>query len=233
MNTRVDIGITSALTIRLSDVFKEYKSELRTVKVLQGVSLEVLAGDFVALMGPSGSGKTTLLNIIAGLDRATGGSIFINNVDIATMSDKALTSWRAENVGFVFQSNNLIPVLTAYQNVELPLFLSKTPKQQRSEMVNAALAQVGLQGRMGHYPRELSGGEEQRVAVARAIVHNPSIIVADEPTGSLDRENADEVLALFHRLNRDFAKTIVLVTHDPAAAKYATSIRQINKGLFA
>lgn len=232
MNTRVDIGITTALTIRLTDVFKEYKSELRKVKVLEGVSLEVLAGDFLALMGPSGSGKTTLLNIIAGLDRATSGSIFINNVDIATMSDRALTQWRAKNVGFVFQSNNLIPVLTAYQNVELPLFLSKTPKQERIAMVTAALTQVGLQSRMHHYPRELSGGEEQRVAIARAIVHNPSIVVADEPTGSLDRDNADEVLALFHRLNRDFAKTILLVTHDPAAAKYATRVQQINKGLF-
>jgi len=232
MNTRVDIGIKTATTIRLSDVFKEYKSELRTVKVLQGVSLEVMAGDFVALMGPSGSGKTTLLNIIAGLDRASGGSIFINQVDIATMSDQALTEWRAKNVGFVFQSHNLIPVLTAYQNVELPLFLSKTPKKQRQAMVNAALAQVGLESRSSHYPRELSGGEEQRVAIARAIVHDPAILVADEPTGSLDRENADEVLALFHRLNRDSAKTILLVTHDQAAARYATRVQQVNKGVF-
>lgn len=232
MNTRVDIGITTAMTIRLSDVFKEYKSELRTVKVLAGVSLEVLAGDFLALMGPSGSGKTTLLNIIAGLDRATGGSIFINNVDIATMSDRALTEWRARNVGFVFQSNNLIPVLTAFQNVELPLFLTNTPKKQRHQMVSTALDQVGLQSRSGHYPRELSGGEEQRVAIARAIVHNPSIVVADEPTGSLDRENADDVLALFHRLNRESGKTIVLVTHDPAAARHATRVQQINKGVF-
>lgn len=232
MNTTVDIGIKTALTIRLSNVFKEYKTELRVVKVLEGVSLEVVAGDFLALMGPSGSGKTTLLNIIAGLDRASAGSIFINNVDIATMSDRALTQWRAKNIGFVFQSKNLIPVLTAYQNVELPLFLSKTPKKLRVQMVTAALAQVGLENRMGHYPRELSGGEEQRVAIARAIVHNPSIIVADEPTGSLDRDNADEVLSLFHRLNRELSKTILLVTHDQAAGKYANLVQHIDKGLF-
>jgi len=233
MNSRTDAGVLTALTIKLEGVSKEYTSELRTVTVLRELSLEVGAGDFVALMGPSGSGKTTLLNIIAGLDRASRGKIFINGIDIAGMRDSALTSWRARNVGFVFQSNNLIPVLTAYQNVELPLILNKVGKKERSRLVRTALDQVGLGDRIGHYPRELSGGEEQRVAIARAIVHNPSLIVADEPTGSLDRENADEVLRLFDRLNKEAAKTVLLVTHDPAAARHATITRYIDKGVFA
>jgi putative ABC transport system ATP-binding protein len=187
-------------------------------------------GSFEALMGPSGSGKSTLLNLIAGLDRPTSGTLEIGGKRIDSMSEGELARWRANTIGFVFQSYNLLPVLTALENVELPLLLTPVPAKDRKKRAETALRVVGLEDRMSHYPRQLSGGQEQRVAIARAIVNDPTIIVADEPTGDLDRQSADEILALLTRLNRELDKTIVMVTHDPAAAEQATVIRRLNKG---
>ncbi len=216
--------------IRVNNVAKVYRKDNFDIPVLHNLSLEVEEGEFMALMGPSGSGKTTLLNLIAGIDRPTTGEIIIAGIDIASLSESALAKWRADNIGFVFQFYNLIPVLTAFENVELPLLLSPLSKGERKIHVETALKLVGLEDRMYHYPKQLSGGQEQRVAIARAIVTDPLIIVADEPTGDLDRNSAEEVLLLLDRLNREFKKTILMVTHDPYAAGKAKISRHLEKG---
>ncbi len=216
--------MTGSQSIVLGNVTKEYQRDSFRIPVLVDLDLSVAEGEFLALMGPSGSGKTTLLNLIAGLDRPTGGSVVVQGDEIGTMSEAEVTRWRAEHVGFIFQLYNLIPVLTAFENVELPLLLKKLSKRSRRERVMTALKVVGLSGREDHYPRQLSGGQEQRVAIARAIVTDPFLIVADEPTGDLDRQSAGEILDLLELLNREFRKTIVMVTHDPVAASYADRI---------
>jgi len=216
--------------VTLRGLKKSYYRGLIELPVLDGIDLDIPSGAFEALMGPSGSGKTTLLNLIAGLDRPTAGTVQVNGVDLSSMSEGALADWRARTIGFVFQSYNLIPVLTAAGNVELPLLLTKLSASNRKDRVKTALRIVGLEERMGHLPRELSGGQEQRVAIARAIVSDPTIIVADEPTGDLDRKSADEILDLLVKLNREFGKTILMVTHDPAAADRASVRRHLDKG---
>ncbi len=198
--------------------------------VLDGLDLDIAEGSFEALMGPSGSGKTTLLNLIAGLDRPTAGELTVAGTKVSSMGDAALARWRSQTIGFVFQHFNLIPVLTALENVELPLLLTSVPSSERKKRAQIALRVVGLEDRMHHRPQQLSGGQEQRVGIARAIVHDPKIIVADEPTGELDRHSADDVLALLEKLNREFDKTILMVTHDPAAAARATIIHKLDKG---
>jgi putative ABC transport system ATP-binding protein len=217
--------------IVIDNVRKAYRRATFDVPVLNGVSLSVPAGDFLALMGPSGSGKTTLLNLIAGIDRPTSGKVIVGGKEISRFGETALAAWRARHVGFIFQLYNLVPVLNAYENVELPLLLTKLSKKQRREHVQAALAIVDLADRMFHYPRQLSGGQEQRVAIARAIVTDPTLIVADEPTGDLDARNAEETLELLRRLNEEFEKTIVMVTHDPKAALRARHTLHLEKGL--
>ncbi|MFO0635238.1 MAG: ABC transporter ATP-binding protein [Nannocystaceae bacterium] len=198
--------------------------------VLDGLDLEIPEGSFEALMGPSGSGKTTLLNLIAGLDRPTAGKLVVAGTEVSAMGDAALAHWRSQTIGFVFQHFNLIPVLTALENVELPLLLTKLPSSERKKRAQIALRVVGLEDRMHHRPQQLSGGQEQRVGIARAIVHDPKIIVADEPTGELDRKSAGEVLNLLEKLNREFDKTILMVTHDPVAAERAAVVRRLDKG---
>jgi len=198
--------------------------------VLDGLDLDIAEGSFEALMGPSGSGKTTLLNLIAGLDRPTAGKLVVAGTEVSAMGDAALARWRSQTIGFVFQHFNLIPVLTALENVELPLLLTKLPASERKKRAQIALRVVGLEDRMHHRPQQLSGGQEQRVGIARAIVHDPKIIVADEPTGELDRHSADDVLALLEKLNTEFDKTILMVTHDPAAAARATIVHKLDKG---
>ena len=200
------------------------------IPVLNDINISIKGGDFIALMGPSGSGKTTLLNLIAGIDRPSGGSIQVAGTNIANLNESALAKWRSSNIGFVFQFYNLIPVLTAFENVELPLLLTNLSKKERKEHVESALNIVGLGDRIHHYPKQLSGGQEQRVAIARAVVTDPLIIVADEPTGDLDKNSADEILTLLERLNQEFKKTIVMVTHDPHAAARAHTIRNLEKG---
>jgi len=217
--------------VQIDNVRKVYKRDEFEVPVLNGISVDVARGDFLALMGPSGSGKTTLLNLIAGIDRPTSGRILTDGKEISRFSETALASWRARHVGFIFQLYNLIPVLNAFENVELPLLLTKLSKKQRRQHVETALGIVGLGDRMFHYPRQLSGGQEQRVAIARAIVTDPTIIVADEPTGDLDAKNAQETLDLLQRLNGEFEKTIVMVTHDPKAAQHAKRTLHLEKGL--
>ena len=216
--------------VQLRGISKTYYRGKEPVKVLQGLDLDVPEGSFEALMGPSGSGKSTLLNLIAGLDRPTAGTIQVAGADLASMGDAALARWRANNIGFIFQAYNLMPVLTAAQNVELPLLLTKLGGAERKKRVAIALKVVGLEDRQSHYPRQLSGGQEQRVAIARAIVNDPKIIVADEPTGDLDRKSAEEILSLLERLQKEFKKTIFMVTHDPAAAERATVQRKLDKG---
>jgi putative ABC transport system ATP-binding protein len=216
--------------IDLKGVGKTFERGGERLKVLENLDLEIPTGSFEALMGPSGSGKSTLLNLIAGLDRPTSGSIDIDGKRIDKMSEGQLAKWRANSIGFVFQSYNLMPVLTAIENVELPLLLTPVPSSERKKRAETALRVVGLEDRMGHYPRQLSGGQEQRVAIARAIVNDPTIIVADEPTGDLDRTSADEILNLLEKLNQQLGKTIVMVTHDPAAAERASIIRRLDKG---
>ena len=198
--------------------------------VLDELDLEIAEGSFEALMGPSGSGKTTLLNLIAGLDRPTSGTLTVAGTEVSAMGDAALARWRSQTIGFVFQHFNLIPVLTALENVELPLLLTSLGSSERKKRAQIALRVVGLEDRMHHRPQQLSGGQEQRVGIARAIVHDPKIIVADEPTGELDRKSADEVLHLLERLNKEFDKTILMVTHDPAAAERSTVLRKLDKG---
>ncbi len=212
------------------DVYKEfYRSEIK-IPVLMGINLELKTGGFLALMGPSGSGKTTLLNLVAGLDRPTSGSVTVVGEDLGRMSEGALARWRSRHIGFIFQLYNLIPVLTAFENVELPLLLTKLSRRERREHVHAALDLVGLSDRMEHYPRQLSGGQEQRVSIARSIVTDPTLLVADEPTGDLDGKAAGEILELMQRLNQEFEKTIIMVTHDPNAAQRAKSVLHLEKG---
>jgi putative ABC transport system ATP-binding protein len=217
--------------VEIKSVTKVFKKEAAEILALGETSLTIREGDFLCLMGPSGSGKSTLLNLIAGIDHASSGQIVIGGTDISKMGERQLASWRNHTVGFIFQTFNLIPVLTAFENVELPLLLTKLTKAERREHVETALALVGLKERMTHYPRQLSGGQEQRVAIARAIVTDPELILADEPTGDLDAHSADEVLAILEKLNKDFKKTIVMVTHDPRAAHHATAIRHLDKGV--
>lgn len=217
--------------VQIEDVHKIYKRDQFEVPVLNGISVTVPKGEFLALMGPSGSGKSTLLNLIAGIDRPTRGRIIVDGADIAQMSETRLASWRARHVGFIFQMYNLIPVLNAFENVELPLLLTHLNRKQRRDHVETALGVVGLSDRLDHYPRQLSGGQEQRVAIARAIVTDPSILVADEPTGDLDATNAEETLQLLKRLNEEFHKTIVMVTHDPKAAARANRTLHLDKGI--
>lgn len=216
--------------INVNNVSKSYWRDSFEIPVLNNITLCVNQGDFIALMGPSGSGKTTLLNLIAGIDRPTNGSIVVAGTDIAKLNESSLAKWRSNHVGFVFQFYNLIPVLTAYENVELPLLLTKLSKAERKKHVETALSVVGLADRMDHYPKQLSGGQEQRVAIARAIVTDPIILVADEPTGDLDKNSASEILTLLDRLNKEFNKTIVMVTHDPHAAEKAHLVRHLEKG---
>lgn len=217
--------------VSLRGIRKTFWRGKEAVRVLDGLSLEVPARSFEALMGPSGSGKSTLLYLIAGLDRPTEGEVLVNGKNIGALSEGQLAEWRAATIGFIFQSFNLIPVLTAEQNVALPLLLTKLSAAERSKRARTALRIVGLEDRVDHYPRQLSGGQEQRVAIARAIVNDPQIIVADEPTGDLDRQSADDVLDLLVRLNQELGKTIFMVTHDPAAAERATIQRRLNKGV--
>lgn len=216
--------------IQVKNVSKSYWRNNLEIPVLHDISLEVAEGEFLALMGPSGSGKTTLLNLIAGIDRPTKGTLDVAGTDIAKLGESALAKWRSSNVGFVFQFYNLIPVLTAFENVELPLLLTKLTKAERKKHVETALNIVGLGDRVNHYPKQLSGGQEQRVAIARAIVTDPVILVADEPTGDLDKNSAQEILTLMDRLNKEFKKTIVMVTHDQHAAERASRLLHLEKG---
>jgi len=217
--------------IEVDHVEKVFRRDSNEVRALDGISLEVAEGDFLALMGPSGSGKSTLLNLVAGIDRPTGGTLRVLDIEPARMSESQLARWRNEHIGFVFQTFNLIPVLTAFENVELPLLLTRLSRAERQRRVQTALRLVGLEDRAEHYPRQLSGGEEQRVAIARAFVTDPTLLLADEPTGDLDAHSAEEVLAVFARLNRDFGKTILLVTHDARAARHAGRVLHLDKGV--
>ena len=217
--------------IRIDHVEKVYRRDQIEVPVLLGINLDIPESEYVALMGPSGSGKTTLLNLIAGIDSPTRGRIVIGGRDIATMGQTELARWRSSTVGFIFQLYNLLPVLTAFENVELPLLLTRLKKAERRKHVETALSIVGLADRMDHYPRQLSGGQEQRVAIARAIVSDPKILVADEPTGDLDAKSGEEILELLRRLNEEFGKTIVMVTHDPKAAGRAHRMVHLDKGV--
>jgi len=221
------------LIVSINAVTKSYQRGNQPVPVLEEITFDIARGEFLALMGPSGSGKSTLLNLIAGIDSVDSGSIIIDGVDIASLGEAGLAGWRAANVGFIFQFYNLIPVLTAYENVELPLLLTSLSRRERHEHVETALAVVALSDRKEHYPSQLSGGQQQRVAIARAIVTDPTILVADEPTGDLDRVSAGDILALMSRLNEDFGKTIIMVTHDPRAAEKAHVIRHLEKGVLS
>ena len=216
--------------VQVQDVYKSYRRGPQTVPVLLGIQLEIAAGGFVALMGPSGSGKTTLLNLIAGIDRPDQGQLLVAGTDITQLTETELAQWRAATVGFIFQFYNLLPVLTALENVELPLMLTGLRRRQRREHALLALEMVGLTDRVHHYPGELSGGQQQRVAIARAIVTDPRIIVADEPTGDLDKVSATEILGLMEQLHTSFGKTIIMVTHDPRAAEKARVIHHLDKG---
>jgi len=218
--------------IQLINISKSYQRDSLEIPVLSNINLEVPEGEFLALMGPSGSGKTTLLNLIGGIDEPTEGKVVVADKEISSFGQSELAKWRSDNVGFIFQFYNLIPVLTAFENVELPLLLTNLSKADRKQRVEFALGVVGLGDRIQHYPKQLSGGQEQRVAIARAIVTDPMIIVADEPTGDLDKTSADEILTLMERLNKEFKKTIVMVTHDPHAAERAHIVRQLEKGDF-
>jgi putative ABC transport system ATP-binding protein len=217
--------------VAVERVRKVYRRDTQDIVVLDGLSLTIRQGEFAALMGPSGSGKTTLLNLIAGIDRPTSGLVVVAGTDVAKLSEGQLAAWRSRNVGFIFQFYNLIPVLSAVENVELPLLLTSLSRKQRRERAMVALKVVGLEDRAKHYPRQLSGGQEQRVAIARAIVTDPSVLVADEPTGDLDAKSAEEILGLMEALNRDFQKTIVMVTHDPRAAQRAHVQHHLEKGV--
>ena len=217
--------------VAIRDLVKEYRRGAEVLRVLDGLSIEIDAGDFVALMGPSGSGKSTLLNLIGGIDRPTSGSLEVEGLRVDALSDGALARWRADHVGFVFQMYNLLPVLTAERNVELPLLLKDLTREQRARRVAAALKLVGLSDRAKHRPRELSGGQEQRVGIARAIVTDPTLLLCDEPTGDLDRKSGDEILDLLQALNREYGKTIIMVTHDPHAAERSNRTIHLDKGM--
>lgn len=219
--------------VSLKNVEKTFHKGREEVEVLKGIDLDIEEGDFLALMGPSGSGKTTLLNLIGGIDQLTSGSVIIGGEELSNLSSKQLAKWRSENIGFIFQFYNLLPVLTAQRNVELPLLLTKLSSAQRKRNVDVALQIVGLADRAKHKPGELSGGQQQRVAIARAIIADPTLLVCDEPTGDLDRETADEILELLEILNKEHGKTIIMVTHDPKAAEHATHTLHLDKGLLA
>jgi putative ABC transport system ATP-binding protein len=222
--------VRSGLAVEVRDVRRSYPRDGREITVLDGITLEVEKCEFLALMGPSGSGKTTLLNLIAGIDRPSSGRVSVAGTDLTRLSEPALAAWRSRNVGFIFQSYNLVPVLTALENVQLPLLLTRLSRRERRERALTALSVVGLADRARHLPRQLSGGQEQRVAIARAIVTDPAVLLADEPTGDLDGRSAGEVLDLLEALNREFGKTIVMVTHDPRAAERAQVCRHLEKG---
>ena len=219
--------------VRCQDLQKSFVKGRERVEVLDGINLEIQEGDFLALMGPSGSGKTTLLNLIGGLDHPSGGAVQVGGVSLNEMSARQLAKWRAENIGFIFQFYNLLPVLTAQRNVELPLLLTPLSGRQRKDNAATALKIVGLEDRARHKPGELSGGQQQRVAIARAIVADPTLLVCDEPTGDLDRETADEILSLLEALNQEHGKTIIMVTHDPKAAERAAQVLRMDKGRLA
>ncbi len=223
--------VSAAPIVRIRDLVKEYRRGSEVVRVLDGLSLEIARGDYVALMGPSGSGKSTLLNLIGGLDHPTSGELEVDGLRVDALGEAALARWRADHVGFVFQMYNLLPVLTAERNVELPLLLKDLTREQRQRRVAAALKLVGLEHRARHRPRELSGGQEQRVGIARAIVTDPTLLLCDEPTGDLDRKSGDEILSLLEALNREYGKTIIMVTHDPHAAERSHRVVHLDKGL--
>jgi putative ABC transport system ATP-binding protein len=223
----------SSVIVDIRDITKSYRRGSQVIPVLEAITLSIGEGEFLALMGPSGSGKSTLLNLIAGLDRADSGRIRVGGVDITALSETDLAGWRAAHIGFIFQFYNLIPVLTAFENVELPLILTDLSRRQRRQHVQTALELVNLADRTDHYPRQLSGGQQQRVAIARALVTDPTLLVADEPTGDLDRVSAEDVLVLMERLSGDLGKTIVMVTHDPRAARRARRIKYLDKGVLA
>jgi len=232
MSTVVENKVaTGTKVVQVRNVSKIFKRDAFEVKALDDVSIDIAAGEFLGLMGPSGSGKTTLLNMIAAIDRPTSGELLVQGQDVFRFGDAQAARWRNEHIGYVFQTFNLIPVLTAFENVELPLLLTKLNPQQRREHVMTALKLVGLEERVNHLPKQLSGGQEQRVAIARAIVSDPTLLLADEPTGDLDSHSATEILEILKRLNEDFHKTIVMVTHDPHAASYAHVIRHLEKGM--
>ena len=216
--------------VEIKNLYKSYHRQNLVVPVLYDITFDIAEGEFLALMGPSGSGKTTLLNLIAGIDKADQGLIRVGDIDITTLTETELATWRANSVGFIFQFYNLIPVLNAIENVELPLHLTNLSKRERRQHAEMVLSMVGLDHRMDHYPGEMSGGEQQRVAIARAIVTDPTILVADEPTGDLDRVSAEEILSMMERLNADMGKTIIMVTHDPRAAERAKILRHLDKG---
>lgn len=222
---------TGEALVLISDLAKSYQREAQRIDVFENVNLEIRVGEFLALMGPSGSGKSTLLNIIAGLDKPDRGTVIVGGRDVTRMSSRQLSSWRSTHIGFIFQFYNLLPVLTAYQNVELPLLLTNLSKRKRREHVQTALEVVGLTDRAEHYPRQLSGGQQQRVGIARAVVSDPAIILADEPTGDLDAQSADEILTLLQRLNAEFKKTVLMVTHDAHAAERAHEVMHLDKGV--
>jgi putative ABC transport system ATP-binding protein len=226
------VGDTKETLVHIENVTKTFQRDRIQIPVLQGVNMDIQKGEFLALMGPSGSGKTTLLNLVAGIDKPSGGKIVINGTDISGMGEDDLARWRSRNVGFVFQLYNLLPVLTAFENVELPLLLTPLSKADRRKHVELALKAVGLADRADHYPRQLSGGQEQRVGIARAIVTDPTILVADEPTGDLDAKSAEEIMQLLVDLNKQLNKTILMVTHDPKAAERAHNVRHLDKGVF-
>ncbi|SPQ01667.1 ABC transporter ATP-binding protein [Candidatus Sulfobium mesophilum] len=225
------MGDHGSVIVEIRNIFKSYRRGSQTVPVLEDITFDIKDGEFLALMGPSGSGKSTLLNLIAGIDKADSGSLRVGGVDITSLSETALAGWRATNVGFIFQFYNLIPVLTAFENVELPLLLTSLSRGERKEHVEVALRSVNLSDRMDHYPSQLSGGQQQRVAIARAVVTDPTILVADEPTGDLDRRSAEEILDLMERLVHELGKTIIMVTHDPRAAAKAHIIKHLEKGI--
>jgi|TARA_B110000459_G_C16513911_1_gene449269 putative ABC transport system ATP-binding protein len=224
------MGNSSEPIVHIKHLTKSYRRGEQTVPVLTDITFDIPTGEFIALMGPSGSGKSTLLNLIAGIDKPDSGTLKVGGTDIALLSEGELADWRAANIGFIFQFYNLMPVLTAFENVELPLLLTPLSFKERQERVELALVMVGLSDRMEHYPSELSGGQQQRVAIARAFISDPVILVADEPTGDLDRTSAGEILAILDRLNKEMEKTIIMVTHDPHAAKTAHLIRHLEKG---
>ena len=223
----------NSVAVDVQNVRKIYKRDTQNITVLDGLSLQVKQGEFAALMGPSGSGKTTLLNLIAGIDRATSGAVVVAGTNVGNLTEGQLATWRSRNIGFIFQFYNLIPVLSAVDNVELPLLLTRLSKKQRRERAMLALSIVGLADRASHYPRQLSGGQEQRVAIARAIVTDPAVLVADEPTGDLDAKSAHEILELMETLNQERKKTIVMVTHDPHAAERASRLVHLDKGVLS
>jgi putative ABC transport system ATP-binding protein len=226
-----ELAVNSTPIVRVEHLSKFFQRDSTEVVALDDATLTVAEGEFVALMGPSGSGKTTLLNIIAGIDRPSSGRVYVGTSDISELEEDELAEWRNQHIGFIFQAYNLIPVLTAQENVELPLLLTDLSRAERRSHTETALRLVGLADRMEHRPRQLSGGEEQRVAIARALVTDPVLLLADEPTGDLDAKSAQEVLAILGSLNRDFGKTIIMVTHDPRAAKVATVVRHLDKGV--